>query len=58
MDKVKEFMKLQTIETTIGDLICAIQDAAQEDRIDDNDLSSLTHAILMDILERRAAAMT
>ena len=57
MDKVEESMKLQTIETTIGDLICAIQDAAREASIDDNELSTLTHAILMDILQRRAAAL-
>ncbi len=57
MDKLEEIMKWQTIETTIGDLICAIQDAALEARIDDKEVSTLTHAILMDILQRRAEAM-
>ena len=42
----------QTIETTIGDLICAIQDAAQEACIDANELSQLTQTILSDIISR------
>ena len=54
MDKLDTNMQMQTIETTIGDLICAIRDAAQESMIEERDISTLTHVILMDILERRS----
>ena len=40
------------IETTIGELICAIADAAKEARIDEQDLFLLTHLVLNRILER------
>ena len=41
------------IETTLGDLICAIADAALEARIDETDLSSVTQLILNDLLLKR-----
>ena len=45
-------MMSQTIETTLGDLICAIQDAAQEACINDNELAQLTQTILSDIISK------
>ena len=54
MNKVDPDMKLQMIETTIGDLICAIQDAAQEASINDTERTKITHLILMDILKRNS----
>jgi hypothetical protein len=53
MEKVQENMRSITIETTIGDLICAIREAAQESSIQDAELAKLTHLILMDILSRK-----
>ncbi|MBL7661344.1 hypothetical protein JNK13_01190 [bacterium] len=34
------------VDTTIGDLICAIADAARESRIGDDDIASITHYIV------------
>ncbi len=51
MEKVEPVMK---IETTIGDLICAIQDAAVEACSNDSDAVELTHMIVSDILARNA----
>jgi len=53
MLQVKDDNMTTTIETTIGDLICAIQDAAQEDCIADAEVSTVTQLILMDLLQRR-----
>ena len=43
-----------TITTTIGDLICAIADAAREARIVDAELARLTHHILLKMLRERS----
>ena len=43
---------MQNIQTTIGDLICAIKEAAEEARVNQEDLDQLTHFILMDLLRR------
>ena len=40
------------IQTTVGDLICAIADAAHEARIEDGDVAELTHYILFSMLDR------
>jgi hypothetical protein len=45
----------QTIETTVGDLICAIRDAAEECIIGEEELGVLTQAVLFDMLDRRKA---
>jgi len=50
-------MKSQTIETTIGDLICAIRDAAQEACIEETELSEVTQTILCDLISRQAPAL-
>ena len=52
MLQVKDDNMTTTIETTIGDLICAIQDAAQEACIADAEVSAVTQVILMDLLQR------
>ncbi len=48
-----ETEELGPIETTLGDLICAIADAALEARIDETDLSSVTQLILNDLRIKR-----
>ena len=40
------------IETTMGDLICAIADAATDAHIDDEELAFLTQMVLVDLLRR------
>ena len=45
----------KAITTTIGDLICAIADAAREAHIEDAELSRLTHHILMKVLRERTS---
>ena len=40
------------INTTIGDLVCAIADAAYEARVNDRDLAELTHYILQKMIAR------
>ncbi len=40
------------IETTLGDLICAIADAAEEAHIDERDLPRLTQLVLLNVLSR------
>lgn len=52
MEKVED-MNGQTIQTTIGDLICAIRDAVKETSMEDAELTKLTHLVLMDMLARR-----
>ena len=42
-----------TIETTIGDLICAIADAAEETSVKEEELSEYTHLILSSMLNRK-----
>mgnify|MGYP001591331792 CR=1 FL=1 len=43
------------IQTTIGDLICAIADAAREVTIDEAELQQLTEQTLADMLRRACA---
>jgi hypothetical protein len=43
----------RVIETTLGELISAISDAARESTISETDLSEVTHIILHDLLRRR-----
>ena len=50
--KVEEEMKSHTIETTIGDLICAISEAAQESGGEEQYLNELTHMVLMEVLSK------
>ena len=45
----------EMIETTIGDLICAIRDAALEVKISDRELQELTEIALHDLLLKYAA---
>ena len=45
----------EVIETTIGDLICAIRDAASESKIEDRELLELTEIALHDLLLKYAA---
>jgi len=40
------------INTTIGELICAIADAAKEACVDERELNNLTHQILLSVLKR------
>lgn len=40
------------IETTVGELVCAIADAAREAEIEEDELHKLTHVILMGMLKR------
>lgn len=42
-----------TIDTTIGDLICAITDATMESSVSEQHAKSVTHAILHDLLQKR-----
>lgn len=50
---LQETEEQRKIETTLGDLICAIADAALEARIDETDLSSVTQLILNDLRIKR-----
>ena len=43
-------MKTHTIETTIGDLICAISDAAEEAQIVESEIAELTQQVLANLL--------
>lgn len=45
-------MKTRKVETTIGDLICAISEAAKEAYIDNSELARLTQYILAQMLKR------
>ena len=45
----------EMIETTIGDLICAIRDAASEANMTDRELQELTEIALHDLLLKYAA---
>ena len=53
--KQGEEMNTGVIETTIGDLICAIREAAQESLIEEQDMNELTHRVLMELLRKRQA---
>lgn len=55
MAKKKEVKDVKKIETTIGDLVCAIADAAREAQIRDEELTQLTHEILMRMLRDRVS---
>ena len=53
MDKgIEKNMREERIETTIGDLIFAISEAASEARIDESEISELTQLILNNVLDR------
>ena len=41
-----------TIDTTVGELICAIADAAKESMVDDADIAMLTKQILESMVRR------
>ena len=45
----------ERIETTLGELIFAISEAARETAIDDEHANKLTHAVLEAMLRRRDA---
>ena len=47
-----ETFEPHTIQTTMGDLICAIADAAKEAMVDDRELALLTKQILDSVLRR------
>ncbi|MCC6954913.1 MAG: hypothetical protein IT290_12420 [Deltaproteobacteria bacterium] len=53
MEEKQQVVEEKTITTTIGDLICAIADAAREAHIEDSELSRLTHHILLKMLRER-----
>lgn len=44
-----------TIETTLGELICAIADAAKETAVDERELNKYTHLVLSSILNQQKA---
>lgn len=46
-------MEHVVIETTLGDLICAIADAAREARIEEQELSKVTQLVLTTMLKQR-----
>jgi hypothetical protein len=52
LDDLKERARFTRIETTLGDLICAIADAASEAKVSERDLSRLTHLVLLNVLSR------
>jgi hypothetical protein len=43
---------VERIETTVGELVCAITDAAEEIQVNDQELERLTHLVLMQLLRR------
>lgn len=45
-------METTTLTTTLGELICAISDAAEESAVDQRDLATITQIILRDMLRR------
>ena len=53
VEQVETEVKTVTIQTTIGDLICAIADAAKEASIQDEDLMNLTEQVLHEMLKKR-----
>jgi hypothetical protein len=53
MDNGTTEMAERVINTTIGDLICAIRDAAQESMIDERHAAELTKLVLDELLSRR-----
>jgi len=52
MNKEQREMNESTFTTTLGELICAISEAAKEARVADEDLSTITHLILRNVLDR------
>ncbi len=46
-------MKSQVIQTTLGDLITAISDAASESTSDEEEIYMVTQVVLQDLLEHR-----
>ena len=52
--KGKDTMQTTELKTTLGDLICAIAEAAEESAVDEQDLAQITHMILGDILSLSA----
>ena len=55
VEAVKEAAEEQQSErivTTIGDLVCAISDAARETMKSGEELHALTHVVLMNLLKK------
>ena len=52
MNERTEEIKHEKIETTIGELIFAISEAAAEAQLDEEDLEALTQLVLSSMLER------
>ena len=52
LSQIKERMETTTIKTTLGELICAIADAAREASVDERDLTHITQLILTSILRK------
>ncbi|MCC6220827.1 MAG: hypothetical protein IT291_06275 [Deltaproteobacteria bacterium] len=46
--------EVSMLTTTLGDLICAISDAAKEAMVGEEDLAKITQIILTHILNRKA----
>jgi hypothetical protein len=42
--------QMATLQTTLGDLICAISDAASETAVEDKDIAAVTQVVLNDML--------
>lgn len=57
MDKTEELMISTTIETTLGDLIHAIAEAAREATVEEKDLSEVTQQVLAQVLRKRKYAV-
>ena len=53
MDNMTVEPAMQRIETTIGELISAIAEAAKEATVSDEDLFWVTQIVLNNLLERR-----
>ena len=53
MEDMKQEMTMYTIQTTIGELISAISDAAQEATVDESELSQITHLVFHSLLSAK-----
>ena len=53
---MKKETKVLTVDTTIGELICAIADAASETTNTNDDLEAMTKLVLLELLRKREQA--
>lgn len=50
--EVSKLPKQQCLQTTLGELICAIVDAAEEARVEQHNLAAVTEMVLHEMLHR------